>query len=77
MTFPTPPLSHACHAGLPGTLSGVEAAGIEPATSCLLMVSAAGVDLHAPAVLAAKACVGASHGTINAAEVEQAAKTGQ
>jgi hypothetical protein len=44
----------------------------------LQMVSAAGVDLHAPAVLAAaKACVGASHGTISAAAVQQAINSGQ
>jgi hypothetical protein len=37
------------------------------------MVTAAGVDLHAPGVLAAaKACVPASRGTISAADVDQA-----
>jgi hypothetical protein len=37
------------------------------------MITAAGVDLHAPAVLtAAKECLGASHGAITGAQVEQA-----
>jgi hypothetical protein len=36
-------------------------------------VQAAGVDLHAPAVLtAARACVGVTHGQITMAQVEQA-----
>jgi hypothetical protein len=39
----------------------------------LQTVQAAGVDLHAPAVLtAAKACVGVTHGQITMAQVEQA-----
>jgi hypothetical protein len=39
----------------------------------LEMVSAAGVDLHAPSFLtAAKACVGVTHGAITLAEVAQA-----
>ena len=42
------------------------------------MVTAAGVDLHAPAVLAAaKECLGASHGAITGAQVEQAVNGGQ
>jgi hypothetical protein len=42
------------------------------------MVSAAGVDLHAPAVIAAaEACASSSHGTITKAEIEQAVKGGQ
>jgi hypothetical protein len=37
------------------------------------MVKAAGVDLHAPAVLtAAKGCIGVSHGAITPADVERA-----
>jgi hypothetical protein len=41
------------------------------------MLSSAGIDLHAPALLtAAEACVGASHGTITKAQVEQAVKGG-
>jgi hypothetical protein len=44
----------------------------------LAMVTAAGIDLHAPAVLAAaNACVGASRGTITKADVQQAIKTSQ
>jgi len=39
----------------------------------LEMVHAAGVDLHAPAVLpAAKACIGLTHGEITGADVERA-----
>lgn len=39
----------------------------------LQMIVAAGVDLHAPQTLtAAKACIGASHGAITMADVEQA-----
>jgi histone H3/H4 len=42
------------------------------------MVTAAGIDLHTPAVLAAaNACVGASRGTITKADVQQAIKTSQ
>ncbi len=44
----------------------------------LQMVSAAGVDLHAPAVLpAAKACIGAANGAITGADVERAINGGQ
>jgi hypothetical protein len=43
----------------------------------LQMVKAAGVDLHAPAVLtAAKACIGVAHGAITAADVERAVNGG-
>jgi hypothetical protein len=39
------------------------------------MITDAGVDLHAPQTLtAAKACIGASHGAITPADVEQAVK---
>jgi hypothetical protein len=39
----------------------------------LQMITSAGVDLHAPQTLtAAKACIGASHGAISPANVEQA-----
>jgi len=39
----------------------------------LEMVNAAGVDIHAPAVLtAAKACIGVTHGAITGADVERA-----
>jgi hypothetical protein len=39
----------------------------------LQMITAAGVDLHAPQTLvAAKACIGASHGAITPADVERA-----
>ncbi|MGO9974882.1 MAG: hypothetical protein ACLP01_19180 [Solirubrobacteraceae bacterium] len=44
----------------------------------LEMISAAGVDLHAPAVLpAAKACIGTAHGVITPADVERAVNGGQ
>jgi hypothetical protein len=37
------------------------------------MISAAGIDLHQPAVLsAAKACVGVTHGVITQADVDRA-----
>ena len=39
----------------------------------LQMITAAGVDLHAPATLtAAKACIGVSHGAVTGADVERA-----
>jgi hypothetical protein len=42
------------------------------------MITAAGIDLHAPQTLtAAKACIGASHGAITPADVEQAVNGAQ